>query len=195
MAHTLVGIVSSDKRDKTITVSRANIKTTYPADFMLIATMNPCPCGYAGDPTHECSCTSTQIENYNKKLSGPLFDRIDMYVEVQKVDNADLLKSKDTGMTEHNVVKNKIKEVAKRQYDRYKKSGFYNSSLSSHQVSTLLNLTKSAEQFLYNASEKLDLSARSYFKIIKVAQTIADLDNSDEITEAHISEALSYRKR
>lgn len=181
--------------DKKISISRASRKTTYPADFMLIATMNPCPCGYAGDPTHECKCSSNQIENYNKKLSGPLFDRIDMNVEVQKVDNADLLKNEDTGAKEHNVVKNKIKEAVERQHLRYKKDGFYNSSLSSHQVSTLLNLSKSAEQFLYNASEKLNLSARSYFKIIKVAQTIADLEGADNITEAHISEALSYRKR
>lgn len=181
--------------DKRISISRANRKTTYPADFMLIATMNPCPCGYAGDPTHECKCSSIQIENYNKKLSGPLFDRMDMYVEVQKVDNADLLKNEDTGTKEHNVVKNTITEAVRRQQLRYKKGGFYNSSLSSHQVSTLLNLSKSAEQFLYSASEKLNLSARSYFKIIKVAQTIADLENANEITEAHISEALSYRKR
>ncbi len=181
--------------DKKISISRANRKTTYPADFMLIATMNPCPCGYAGDPTHECKCTSIQIENYKKKLSGPLFDRIDMYVEVQKVDNADLLKNEDTGTKEHNVVKNKIKEAVEHQHIRYKKDGFFNSSLSSHQVSTLLNLQKSAEQLLYSASEKLNLSARSYFKIIKVAQTIADLEGTDKITEAHISEALSYRKR
>ncbi len=181
--------------DKKISISRANRKTTYPADFMLIATMNPCPCGYAGDPTHECKCSSLQIEKYNKKLSGPLFDRIDMHVDVQKVDNADLLKTAPTEIKEHTVVKNTIKEAVERQRARYKKEGFYNSSLSSHQVSTLLSLSKSAEQFLYSASEKLDLSARAYFKVIKVAQTIADLEGSDGITEAHISEALSYRKR
>lgn len=181
--------------DKKISISRANRKTTYPADFMLIATMNPCPCGYAGDPTHECKCSSRQIDLYNKKLSGPLFDRIDMNINVQKVENADLLKKTTTSNEEHNVVKNKILEATKRQHERYSKNNFYNSSLSSHQVSTLLNLSKSAEQFLYTASDKLNLSARSYFKVIKVAQTIADLDNSNQITEAHVSEALSYRKR
>ena len=181
--------------DKKISISRANRKTTYPADFMLIATMNPCPCGYAGDPTHECSCTSTQIENYNKKISGPLLDRIDMNISVQKVDNADLAKPSPESNTEHSVVKNKIKDAIERQHTRYKKGDFFNSSLSSHQVSSLLTLSKSAEQLLQSASEKLNLSARSYFKIIKVAQTIADLDQSDIITDKHLSEALSFRKR
>ena len=181
--------------DKKISISRANRKTTYPADFMLIATMNPCPCGYAGDPTHECTCSSNQIENYKKKLSGPLFDRIDMNIFVQKVDNADLLKPLPNKTNEHDVVKNKIKDAVERQQYRYKKSGFYNSDLSSHQVSSLLSLSKPAEQLLYTASEKLNLSARSYFKVIKVAQTIADLDGAEQISEAHVSEALSFRKR
>lgn len=181
--------------DKTISISRANTKTTYPADFMLIATMNPCPCGYLGDPTHECTCTSQQIQNYTKKLSGPLFDRIDMNVEVSKVDNSDLLAPSSTTSSEHTVVKNKITDAISRQRARYQKSDFYNSSLTSNQVSTLLKMAKPAEQFLYNASEKLNLSARSYFKVIKVAQTIADLDGADIIDVPHLSESLSYRKR
>ena len=184
--------------DRTISISRANSKTTYPADFMLIATMNPCPCGYLGDPTHECTCTPQQIQTYTKKLSGPLFDRIDMNITVSKVDNSDLLTPSapdPTKPTEHSVVKNKITEALARQRERYGRSDFYNSSLSSHDVSTLLKIEKSAEQFLSNASEKLNLSARSYFKVIKVAQTIADLEGSDTIKTEHISESLSYRKR
>ena len=181
--------------DKFISISRANQKSIYPADFMLIATMNPCPCGYAGDPTHQCTCNSNQILAYTKKLSGPLFDRIDMNISVNKVDNSDLLKPLENSTKEHTVVKNKIKEAIDRQRARYHKTDFYNSSLSSHQVSTLLKLSKSAEQFLYNASKKLDLSARSYFKVIKVAQTIADLDGTPEITEKEIAESLNFRKR
>ena len=181
--------------DKKISISRANRKSIYPADFMLIATMNPCPCGYAGDPNHQCTCTSMQIENYKKKLSGPLFDRIDMNVSVQKVDNTDLLKKSTPSTAEHVVVKNKISEAIQRQRARYNKNDFYNSSLSSHQVSSLINLTKTAEQLLQQASDKLNLSARSYFKVIKVAQTIADLEGSDEVNEAHITESLSFRKR
>ena len=184
--------------DKKISISRANSKTTYPADFMLIATMNPCPCGYLGDPTHECTCTLTQINNYQKKLSGPLFDRIDMNIPVSKVDNSDLRKEvviNPNKPTEHSVVKNKIKAAIERQRARYGKTDFYNSALTSHQVSTLLHLTPAAEQLLSQASEKLNLSARSYFKVIKVAQTIADLDDSDVIDLPHLTEALNFRKR
>lgn len=184
--------------DKKISISRVNSKTTYPANFMLIATMNPCPCGYLGDPTHECTCTQTQINAYRKKLSGPLFDRIDMNIDVAKVENSDLRQEPTLNPqkpTEHSVVKNNISEAIARQRARYGRSDLYNSSLSSHQVSTLLKLTPAAEQLLSSASEKLNLSARSYFKIIKVAQTIADLAGADLIDAPHLSEALNYRKR
>ena len=165
---------------------------------MLIATMNPCPCGYLGDPTHECACTQVQINNYQKKLSGPLFDRIDMNITVAKVDNSDLRQkspSVQNKSSEHDIVKNNIKEALNRQRLRYGRSDIFNSSLSSHQVSSLLKLTPAAENLLDFASKKLNLSARSYFKVIKVAQTIADLDGATEIDVAHLTEALNYRKR
>lgn len=181
--------------DKKITISRVNRKNVYPADFMLIATMNPCPCGYLGDPAHECKCTATQIQYYQKKLSGPLFDRIDMYVEVEKVENADLLKPIKTGNDEHNVVKNTITGAILRQKARYGHDGVYNSSLSSFEVSNILKMEPSAERLLASASEKLNLSARAYFKTIKVAQTIADLDGAAIIMNKHIAEALTYRKK
>lgn len=181
--------------DKKISISRANRKTTYPADFMLVATMNPCPCGYLGDPTHECKCTEIQIQKYQKKLSGPLFDRIDMNITVEKVDNADLLKPMNSSSDEHNVVKNNITGAIKRQRARYGKDGVYNSSLSSFKVSNMLKLEPAAEKLLTSASERLNLSARSYFKTIKVAQTIADLDKSDIVLAKHLAEALTYRKR
>ncbi|MBQ6461044.1 YifB family Mg chelatase-like AAA ATPase [Candidatus Saccharibacteria bacterium] len=181
--------------DKNISISRASHKSTYPADFMLVATMNPCPCGYLGDPTHECKCTEIQIQNYKKKLSGPLFDRIDMNVEVEKVDNQDLRKSVPDSSDEHNVVKNTITEAIKRQRRRYGRDGVFNGSLSSFEVSKLLVLENEAEKLLAEASERLSLSARAYFKTIKVAQTIADLDNSEKITAKHLAEALTYRKK
>lgn len=181
--------------DKTITVSRVNRKTIYPADFMLVATMNPCPCGYLGDPTHECKCTEMQIQNYQKKLSGPLFDRIDMMLTVEKVDNKDLRADSDNSNHEHNVVKNNITDAIQRQRARYKSDGVFNSSLSSFQVSQLLKLDESAERLLANASEKLQLSARAYFKTIKVAQTIADLAGESIIKENHLAEALTYRRK
>ena len=180
--------------DKQVTVSRVNQKTTYPADFMLIATMNPCPCGFLGDPTHECRCTDLQIQNYQKKLSGPLFDRIDMFVTVERVENQDLKKElPDKG--EHNVVKNTITEAIKRQEQRYDKNGIYNSSLTSYEVTKFLKMKPEAEQLLTSASDKLKLSARSYFKTIKVARTIADLEGIEVIEANHIAEALTYRRR
>lgn len=181
--------------DKKIVVSRAERKATYPADFMLVATMNPCPCGYLGDPTHECKCTEIQIQNYQKRLSGPLFDRIDMYVDVEKVNNADLMTPMTAESTEHSVVKNNITGAIRRQEARFGRSGTYNSSLSSFEVSTKLKLEPAAKKMLADASERLDLSARAYFKVIKVAQTIADLDNSEQILVKHLAEALTYRKR
>lgn len=181
--------------DKKISISRANHKTTYPADFMLVATMNPCPCGYLDDPTHECKCTEVQIQNYQKKLSGPLFDRIDMYVSVEKVENSDLLRPIMPSNNEHTVVKNTITGAISRQKARYGKDGVYNSSLSSFEVSQKLKMEETAEKLLASASEKLSLSARSYFKTIKVAQTIADLEGSDIILSKHLAEALTYRKR
>lgn len=202
--------------DHRITVSRVNYKTTYPADFMLIATMNPCPCGYLGDPTHTCECSENQIQNYQKKISGPLLDRIDIYIEVERVENKDLASSlkesikvtprstvqndsahKKEGdlLAKHTVVKNTITEAIERQRQRYSKGGLYNSSLSSFDVSRLLEMSSSASKLLASASDKLQLSARSYFKTIKVAQTIADLSGAPIIEAPHIAEALTYRRR
>ena len=181
--------------DKVISISRAQQKTNYPADFMLIGTMNPCPCGYLGDPTHECKCSETQIQHYQKKLSGPLFDRIDMNITVERVDNRDLRMPLSNNACEHNVVKNNITGAISRQKARYGQDGVYNSSLSSFEVSQKLKLEPEAERLLSKASDQLRLSARAYFKTIKVAQTIADLDEAEIIGVRHLAEALTFRKR
>lgn len=183
--------------DKLIAISRANQKTTYPCDFMLIATMNPCPCGYLGDPTHECECTLTQIQNYQKKLSGPLFDRIDLFIEVERVANRELknIPGGSVSNHEHNVVKNNITGALQRQSKRYACRDVYNGSLSSFEVSKLIKLRPEADSLLSRASERLNLSARAYFKTIKVARTIADLDGDDFVEAKHLAEALTYRKR
>ena len=181
--------------DRVISISRANQKTTYPADFMLVATMNPCPCGYLGDPTHECKCTMTQIQNYRRKISGPLLDRIDLFVEVDRVDNKDLLDGLPDGNEEHNVVKNTITEAISRQRARYGRDDFYNSSLSSFEVTKQLKLEEDTRRLLTTASEKLNLSARAYFKVIKVARTIADIAGTDLIRADHVAEALAYRRK
>lgn len=181
--------------DKIITISRATEKTTFPADFMLIATMNPCPCGYLGDKTHKCKCTEAQIQNYQKKISGPMLDRMDMYLEIDRVKNEELFKKVPKNSHEHNVVKKTIIEAFSRQYLRYKKPGFFNSSLSSYEASTQIVLVPKAQNLLKSASEKLNLSARSYFKVIKVARTIADLEGSIDVQSEHVAEALTFRKR
>ena len=182
--------------DKYITISRANVKITYPSNFMLIATMNPCPCGYLGDPTHACTCARQQIDAYKKRISGPLLDRIDIFLEMKPVDTSTLLPNPEQPSTHiQDVVKNNITEALHRQNDRYGNKNIRNSDLSSAQVSSTLNLEPSAKHLLNEATDNLGLSARSYFRVIKVAQTIADLEGSTSIKTPHISEALIYRRR
>jgi magnesium chelatase family protein len=183
--------------DKKISLARANARYTYPSDFMLLATMNPCPCGYLGDRTHVCKCKPSEIKRYKDKLSGPLLDRIDLRITIKRTDSKELCIKKLTNERERkynqNVVKNTITEAIRRQHARYKDQTTYNSNLTSSQIVRKINLTNSAKSILNQASEKLNLSARSYFKVIKVAQTIADLEEENCVNDTHILEALSYR--
>lgn len=179
--------------DKKIDVCRANAHITYPADFMLVATMNPCPCGYYGDRTKECSCTSTQILAYQKKLSGPLIDRIDMVINVSRIPNESLLPSDSLNKTQHLSALDDIRHAIDVQKNRYISSMFYNSSMNNRDIKKYARLSDDAKSLLLKAANRLQLSARSYFKIIKVARTIADLSNSDCIQNDHVCEALQYR--
>lgn len=179
--------------DKQITITRAHGSNYYPADFMLVATMNPCPCGYYGDPTRECTCSSTQILAYQKRLSGPLLDRIDLVVHVARTSNSNLLQNKSLSDTQQKSIQKTIKDTRKLQASRYKSSLKYNGNLSNRDIKQYLKLAEGVEKFLTEASDKLELSARSYFKVLKVAQTIADLEQSPVITKGHVAEALQYR--
>lgn len=209
--------------NKSITITRANQRITYPADFMLIATMNPCPCGYLNDSSHECRCTQAQIASYRQKLSGPILDRIDLILNIDRVSTADLtapsnvVKNTKTPITpdttarsqvvvektqtslkappEHSVVKNNITSVRQIQSQRHQKPGFYNSSLSPSDIKNFLHISPAASALLKTAAEKFHLSARSYFKILKVAQTIADLDSKTEVGTEHISESIALREQ
>lgn len=180
--------------DKKVTISRAGGHVSYPADFMLVATMNPCPCGFYGDAARECTCTSMQILTYQKKLSGPLLDRIDLVVNVSRVPNDTLLQDNAMTKKQHNDTINIINLASTKQSNRYKSSSKNNSNLSNRDLKTHLALSPDVRQLLAAAADRLNLSARSYFKVIKVARTIADLDNADAITTKHVSEALQYRQ-
>lgn len=181
--------------DNKISVTRAGGRVTYPADFMLVATMNPCPCGHLGDSSKECTCSSMQILNYQKRLSGPLLDRIDLTIAVSRVPNDILLNAKTKHKQQHLSAQELINKAHKAQFNRYKSSIIYNGSLSSNQVHGMLQLEPGAKKLLDTAGERLGLSARSYFKIIKVAQTIADIEGVPAIQKSHIAEAFQYRQQ
>lgn len=179
--------------DKTISVSRAGGHVTYPADFMLVATMNPCPCGYYGDSAKECSCTSMQILAYQKRLSGPLLDRIDLVVNVARVPNETLLTAKPLNSSQHNNATRLIDIARTSQLNRYGSSDKYNANVSSTDIAKMIPLNAESKKLLTQAADRLTLSARSYFKVIKVARTIADLEGEKDISTKHLSEALQYR--
>ena len=180
--------------DRTISVSRTQGKYQYPADFILVGTMNPCPCGYYGDNEKACSCTSMQILNYQKRLSGPLLDRIDLTISVSRVAHEDLLGNKSLSDKQHKAYQSMIENAIAYQQNRYSSSNIYNGSITSQDIDKHISLKPEVKAFLVSSAKKLDLSARSYFKIIKVARTIADIDGGQEIETKHIAEALSYRQ-
>lgn len=179
--------------DRHVSISRASGHVSFPADFMLVATMNPCPCGYYGDTTHECTCSSVQIINYQKRLSGPLLDRIDMIVPVSRVPHEYLLKTNTMIKNQHKNAQGIINSAKDFQNNRYNSRLKNNGNLSNRDLKKYAQLTAEAHNLLETAAKKLDLSARRYFKTIKVARTIADLEQSSDITATHIREALQYR--
>lgn len=156
--------------------------------------MNPCPCGYYGDPEHECSCSMPQILNYQKRLSGPLLDRIDMIIPVSRIPHEQLLDSRLSSETQHMSAQNTIENARNIQSQRYSSSKKSNSSLNNSEVKRFVQLSPTTKVFLDSAATKLKLSARSYFKIIKVARTIADIEASETVEIPHIAEALQYRQ-
>ena len=180
--------------DRTISVSRTQGKYQYPADFILVGTMNHCPCGYYGDNEKACSCTSMQILNYQKRLSGPLLDRIDLTISVSRVAHEDLLGNKSLSDKQHKAYRSMIESAITYQQNRYSSSNIYNGSITSQDIDKHISLKPEVKAFLVSSAKKLDLSARSYFKIIKVARTIADIDGDQDIETKHIAEALSYRQ-
>lgn len=178
--------------DGSVTISRVNATLTYPCNFMLVASMNPCKCGYLGDSRRECTCSAAEIAKYRSKISGPLMDRIDIQVDVAGV-NYDKLSSAEHGETSAEI-KKRVDKTRAIQLERYKGSGIYsNSQLTPALMEKFCRLGEAENQILKAAFDKLGLSARAHSRILKVARTIADMDNSEDIMVSHIAEAIQYR--
>lgn len=178
--------------DGTVTISRVNATLTYPCNIMLIASMNPCKCGYFGDSRRQCTCTPMQINQYRSRISGPLLDRIDIQAEVASVDYDDL-SSSEKGETSAEI-KKRVNRTRKIQLERYKNLNIYsNSQLSAGMLGEFCALGEEENRVLKAAFDNLGLSARAHSRILKVARTIADLEESERITVPHIAEAIQYR--
>ena len=178
--------------DLQVTISRAAMTLTYPSSFMLIAAMNPCPCGYFSDPKHECRCTYPQIHRYRSKISGPLMDRIDIHVEVPAVPYKDLIGEFNAESSE--VIGARVKAARARQFERLKRTKIYcNAQMINRHIKKHCRIDEASCDLLESAIDKLGLSARAYNRILKIARTIADLDDASDISVNHIAEAVQYR--
>lgn len=179
--------------DKLVTISRAQGSVTFPANFLLVGARNPCPCGFYGDPTRACSCTPNQIKRYQNKLSGPLLDRIDMHVDVPRVEYDKLM---GVGGGESSAqIRGRVEAARAKQIARFADYPglFANADMSVREIDQFCQLTDDARQILMLSVRKLQLSARSYHRVLKLSRTIADLDDSEHIQVHHIAEALQYR--
>ena len=180
--------------DKTVTISRALGTITYPANFMLVAAMNPCPCGYYGDPVRECGCSASHIARYQKRISGPLLDRIDIHVEVPRVDYEKLADKRN--VENSTVVRGRVQAARDRQLQRLQGTSLTcNAEMGPAEVRAFCDVDPSGEKLLRTAMQQLQLSARAFHRVLKLSRTIADLAASDLIAVNHIAEAIQYRPR
>ena len=186
-------VLRTPLEDKFVTISRLNSSVTYPCNFMFVASMNPCPCGYYGSKDRVCTCNDFQIKKYLNKISGPLLDRIDIHIEVESVKYSKL-ENENFKIETSSSIRKRVNSARQIQLKRFKDYNIYsNSELTPKLISKYCKLNPQCKKILESAFEKLGLSARAYSKILKVARTIADLDGSPNIEVSHITEAIQYR--
>ena len=178
--------------DGVVTISRAQATLTFPAQIMLVAALNPCPCGYLSDPKHECHCTPRQVQAYMGKISGPLLDRIDIHLDVPAVPYREL--RGQTEGTSSASMRDQVAAARDRQDARFAGRRLTNARMSHRQVKKFCVLDDAGESLLKQAMQEMGLSARAHDKILRVARTIADLEGSDNVTATHLSEAVQYRR-
>jgi magnesium chelatase family protein len=192
-SRSVLEVLRQPLEDRTITIARAKYNVMYPCSFMFVASMNPCPCGYYGDPTHHCVCTPGQIQRYMNKISGPLLDRIDIHCEIQAVPFAQLSQLQPGEPSA--VIRERVIKARKIQEERFKdQKGIHcNAMMTEKMVHQYAEPDAASLDMLRMAMERLKLSARAYSRILKVARTIADLDGSEKVQSNHIAEAIGYR--
>lgn len=189
--HTLE-LMRGPLEDRKVNINRVNASSMYPCNFMLVASMNPCPCGYYGAKDKTCTCTKEQINKYINKISGPMLDRIDIHIEVEAVEYENLEKDEKEESSEE--IRKRVNRARKIGQERYKEYGIYsNAELTPALTEKYCKLGKKEKEILKDAFEKLGFSARAYGRILKVARTIADLDEKENIELKHIAEAIKYR--
>lgn len=191
--RTVLEVMRQPLEDRKICISRAKFAIEYPASFMLVASMNPCPCGYYNHPERRCVCAAGTVQKYLSRISGPLLDRIDIHIEIVPVPFEKLSELRDAEPSEK--IRERVIKARQIQEHRFRETdGVYcNAQMSSKQMRTFATIDKDSSEMLKNAMQKLNLSARAYDRIIKVARTIADLDDSENICSNHIAEAINYR--
>ncbi len=179
--------------DRVITISRSKFSVEYPASFMLVASMNPCPCGYYNHPEKECLCGSVNVQKYLNKISGPLLDRIDIHIEVTPVGFSELSSQRLSESSE--CIRKRVITARQIQSERYKKKRdmHCNAQMDSKMLKQFCQVDETGNKLLQTAMSRLKLSARAYDRILKVARTIADLSESPEIRTEHLAEAINYR--
>jgi magnesium chelatase family protein len=190
--HGVLEVLRQPLEDKHIAISRARYAVDYPSNFTLVASMNPCPCGYYNHPTKECSCSTAAVHRYIGRISGPLMDRIDLHVEVTPVEREEMA---STTLAESSAaIRQRVMAARKVQSERFAGTGIHtNTMMTSAMLREFCSLTAESRMLLDRAMERLQLSARAYDRIIKVARTIADLEGVADIAPTHISEAITYR--